>query len=483
MVATPTENRTENQTQGNASYLLGVPAADLRLRVCTGHRHGLVIRIAAERCTIGSARQCTLRLRDRQVSPVHCLIVRGALGTLVRRWSPDTLLNGAPFQDAALRSGDRLRCGPLELEVLPPETTPGAEDSHTADSAPAPRKGTSQEIDAFRERVQLARNRSRRLVMAVRAARGRSVQLEWQLEEEQIKHQRFQSRTDVERREAEQRIETATDRIATLGEELARTQTARDDLQRQLCAEQEIICGLRDQLAELRQPLTEPAASEPAAAEHVLRPQDTGVTPEPTDASAEENGAASQVHRLQSDQPRADQPHPDDPSIESYLAALLKRVRGSSARPDCMEEIPAEAASRIVREPVPLVADHVPEAETDQPPTAALAPRRRPPEETDQLAAMWELATLSADRAIDQHAWQRQYLKAVGKLAVGAAGFVSAAALIAFSHFQSSGRDTLIPWLLTTVAVLIGVVWGLRGIHLLRKIRRRQRQGDRSGAA
>ena len=43
---------------------------------------------------------------------------------VVRRWSPDTLLNGCQFTDAPLNPGDRLSIGPIELEVVLPGTVP-----------------------------------------------------------------------------------------------------------------------------------------------------------------------------------------------------------------------------------------------------------------------------------------------------------------------------------------------------------------------
>jgi len=49
---------------------------------------------------------------------MHCLIVRGDAGAYVRRWAPDTRLNGAGFDDALLRSGDRLGIGPIEFCVV-----------------------------------------------------------------------------------------------------------------------------------------------------------------------------------------------------------------------------------------------------------------------------------------------------------------------------------------------------------------------------
>jgi hypothetical protein len=49
---------------------------------------------------------------------VHCLIVRGDNGLFVRRWAADTRLNGLAFDEAPLKSGDRLELGSVELELV-----------------------------------------------------------------------------------------------------------------------------------------------------------------------------------------------------------------------------------------------------------------------------------------------------------------------------------------------------------------------------
>jgi hypothetical protein len=102
----------------STSTVLGAAATPLALRFCGGPRDGQVVRLASRKCTIGAAENCTLRLRAPTIRPVHCLILRGPSETVVRRWSGDTLLNGHAFTDAILTPGDRLRCGPVELEWL-----------------------------------------------------------------------------------------------------------------------------------------------------------------------------------------------------------------------------------------------------------------------------------------------------------------------------------------------------------------------------
>jgi len=110
-VITPTEGP-------DATTVLGAPVSELVLRIHGGERDGQIVRVEADRCSIGSREDCTLRLEAPGVHPVHCFVLRGKHGTVARRWSPDTRLNGRTFRDAYLRGGDRLSIGTVEFEVL-----------------------------------------------------------------------------------------------------------------------------------------------------------------------------------------------------------------------------------------------------------------------------------------------------------------------------------------------------------------------------
>ena len=100
------------------STLLGSAAGPLELRVTNAPLAGQIVQLHGSKCTIGSGRRCTLRLQARRVESVHCLIMRGENSTVIRRWSPNTRLNGAAFTDALLQPGDRLTIGPIVLEVV-----------------------------------------------------------------------------------------------------------------------------------------------------------------------------------------------------------------------------------------------------------------------------------------------------------------------------------------------------------------------------
>jgi pSer/pThr/pTyr-binding forkhead associated (FHA) protein len=107
-----------------AASVLGSPPADLLLKIVGTARDGQIVRLTNRKCSIGSGPNCTLRLRARGVRPVHCLILRGPAGTVLRAWAPGTRVNGEIVSDAVLEPGDLVTIGPVEFEVLPPEGPP-----------------------------------------------------------------------------------------------------------------------------------------------------------------------------------------------------------------------------------------------------------------------------------------------------------------------------------------------------------------------
>lgn len=127
---------------------------DLVLRFMSADRLGQLIRLPHDKCSIGAGENCTLRLSGRGIQPVHCFIVRGPGGAVVRRWSPDTRLNGQPFRDAALRAGDRLSLGPVDLEVV--EGTPASPASEELATTALQLAEQQQELDRLREQLQQA---------------------------------------------------------------------------------------------------------------------------------------------------------------------------------------------------------------------------------------------------------------------------------------------------------------------------------------
>jgi hypothetical protein len=150
-----------------------VAAGPLQLRVHGTRHDGRLVELNAQKCAVGASRQATLRLASPALEPIEVLIVRGQHSTVAKAWSPTARLNGRRFDTATIGPGDRLAIGPLELEVVacpPPAGLP--------ESPPAPPRFTEliparapRPSNAALPRSGSDRQRSRRLLAALRAAR------------------------------------------------------------------------------------------------------------------------------------------------------------------------------------------------------------------------------------------------------------------------------------------------------------------------
>ena len=138
--------------------VLDTTLGDLVLRIQGSDYKGQTLRLKSAKCTIGSGPSCTLRLRGRNVEPLHCIILRGPKGAVIRRWSSNTRLNGQTFTNALLSTGDRLSIGPLEFEIVatgeitaePPAANAFYTDQCQQDPALAQsRKVTNPEAEQF----------------------------------------------------------------------------------------------------------------------------------------------------------------------------------------------------------------------------------------------------------------------------------------------------------------------------------------------
>ena len=125
---------THDTSVAQTPSLLGRARGPLRLRIVEdAHSSEQVVTLSAAKCTVGSDQRCTLRLDLPGIESVYCLILRGKRCDVVRSWAGHTLLNGRPFQDARLNSGDLLRLGTVNVEVLPDtEIDRHPDDEHQA---------------------------------------------------------------------------------------------------------------------------------------------------------------------------------------------------------------------------------------------------------------------------------------------------------------------------------------------------------------
>lgn len=236
MVEAVTTTRRRASSDGTSSL------GPLVLRICSPHREGQIVRLKSPKCTIGSGEHCTLRIRAQGVQPLHCILIRKAAKTVVRRWAKDTRLNGEAFTDALLNRGDRLSIGPIEFEVL--ESGPGAiadlsRDGHSSDKV----SGGVGKRDSLVEHLQtakdLARKRNEKMLQRLRDANRRIEELTNELSEYdtigEVSPARGAAAAECERDRESLRAEQA--RLSEEQAELRRTQAELESREK-LVAEQ-----------------------------------------------------------------------------------------------------------------------------------------------------------------------------------------------------------------------------------------------------
>ncbi len=167
--------------------ILTPKAKSLRLRI--GHPDGTSENIALEsaKITIGTAPGCNLRLDTPGMRPVHCMILRGAAGTVVRGWSGTVLLNGAAVEHSQVDAGDRLQIGSVTLTILDSE-----ENAKRGPKGRSKRASTSIQTPVREsERIRFLRRARLRLRRKLRDARKnqRLLVRRWKLERERFQAQ------------------------------------------------------------------------------------------------------------------------------------------------------------------------------------------------------------------------------------------------------------------------------------------------------
>jgi hypothetical protein len=76
------------------------------------------LRLTGNRYTFGSADGCSIRLSDDTLRPMHAVLLRDASRIIVRAYSVPVQVNGTRTTEATLSSGDVLRLGQYQFELL-----------------------------------------------------------------------------------------------------------------------------------------------------------------------------------------------------------------------------------------------------------------------------------------------------------------------------------------------------------------------------
>jgi Inner membrane component of T3SS, cytoplasmic domain len=417
--------------------LLGQPSDELALRVSGGPRDGHVVRLASPRCSVGSSDRCTLRLRGPGIRPLHCVILRGAERTVVRRWSPDTLLNGRDFADAPLSVGDQLTIGPILFEIVAADSvsSPPAALRDVAGELPSePNFAAQQELDRRLEELTL-----RQAELDARAAELDA------------------SARRLDQREAEILArENAGERESPIGEDQYRS------------AADAIYGGVEpaDQIAAPADEIGFEAVAEeaPLSAAAVLRRLGA-------DAPADDEGDSLLADVAPSNRFENFQPVPpasnsggsntpaaagddDEESVENYMARLMERVglkqSGLSPAPQPIKRpsAPKPAAAPLIQT--------VPHAQENKPKLRQMA-RRPAPELSADLSRMRELANENVRTVLDSHFRRKLYYMTIGKASVAAAALLAGLLLWLWSKHGAP-----LAFYLATISFIVSVIWMLQ---------------------
>ncbi|WP_442484821.1 FHA domain-containing protein [Aeoliella sp. SH292] len=260
--------------------------------------------LTGDKATIGSGQSCTVRLIDRGVRPLHCLVTKGQHGLTVRRWSDDTLLNGEVFTEATLVPGDRLTIGPVDLLLEYNGPEPAEEQLYSAPiSKSAEPEATVAEVAnqvqellaapkvasvPAEKRSDTNRQRAKQLVNMVRHERSERERLAMEiasLESRLASTETERERLVFERDELAGRLASLTSEISQVRDEVRalsashhqREQSLENrlsELEQQIADRDSLVIELRDELTRQRQEATEQFRGEvqPAEATRELSP-------------------------------------------------------------------------------------------------------------------------------------------------------------------------------------------------------------------
>ncbi len=301
------------------------------------------LEVPVGKCTIGSSPSCQIRLSEKQVRPLHCLLLHGSEGVTATSWAPGMLLNDQEFSSAPLYVGDELSIGNLRLKLAvadPGDSSSEKDAEYTSnfqpdpaqipDPSPDPHPPQSadesteicdvHEIPAtsadenlclgetkLSQSNQQARQRCRRLLEGLRHQRD----LAKNLRQEVVAH--------TDRREA---VEQERDSLAAELEQLRTTSSAEN---RSLAEQLQILQGERDShVAELEQLRTSSSAETRRLTEQLQTLQ------------GERNWLASEVEQVRSNS--VDETQQLNEQVQSLqqerdsLAGDLEQLRTNSAQ-------------------------------------------------------------------------------------------------------------------------------------------------------
>jgi hypothetical protein len=242
MLVLDRQSAASSQSQSGANNPAGaIERIHLRLRA-----DGRIVELSPGKTTIGSSPRCNVRIQQPGVQPVHCLIVHGPEGLMVRSWARDTRLNGVSFVESTLGLGDCLSIGPVELEVVDPQAS-----APVAPVAKLP-VGESVNRSQLSDGGKLARSRSRKILATLRRERSMQGELRQQISEfeQVVRH------VAAERDSASNKLESTMAELNAVRQQLAHKSAAGEkqgklvEQKQQLSTEQDCFAARIDELTQ-----------------------------------------------------------------------------------------------------------------------------------------------------------------------------------------------------------------------------------------
>lgn len=303
----------------------------LILRVRGSGHDGRLIHIRSAKCTIGSAAGCTLRLRSASIGPLHCWILRGAAGAIVRRLHGRTTLNGAALDEAALSSGDRLRVGNVELEVVECSTQRSDAVALPFPMGNDPAEDTSEleaKLQTALDRIHQLESESRQGFQSSIVAADRADQLRDALAA------------------AHQQLEDACRELAAAQESMSRQTDELDSYRRKLNEAEADEGSLAEELKQARQ-AREAAEGQRAVWESQIAQMQWRLTAEAQQFEAQREQFESRLHEQDTQLAAAqDAARLQTQELEAYRGRLQETETATANRPDWEAEI-AELQMRL----------------------------------------------------------------------------------------------------------------------------------------
>jgi len=454
-------------------------ASELVLRISGPNQQWRIVRLTSRKCLIGSAPYCTLRLKAKGISPVHCLILRGRQAAVVRCWAAGTLLNHQSFDDALLSPGDCLTIGSLELKVLDlglpgpewQETSAKLQEQEQCQKLEQEREQWLEQQRAWQTEQTALRNEIERLKKQLAAQTA--------LLEGHSHSQVAENPQEVQEegaQEEDSQWEQTTSPISLSPENP--TSESVEVMFQTPSAEapvnlQEVLRRLGANVAlpeddDNRQPSLPTPPKHPWQAEQEIARRDSSFRPADTKAAAEADPKMSAAQSAQA----------EDAVLDEYIKRLMERLSStpgekngrqtSTLEPTTKNSPPAHLQESNRRSGETTIASDRPNSvASEEVEPAPARPRAVAPERHIDFSALRELANLSAYNAITRYSRRLLVSSMFSKLFVTGVALFAGAVLL-WQWKSSSG------WELTfyagLIALLIAVYWGVQYALLTGKL-------------